>query len=312
MTRPISSTWMGEDGRQFGCQDNETRIRQNRSADRHRHASRPAVPLDAPSTKGTTPPAPATGRRRSITIARAVQEDPNNAEYRIALERAMISASQVHLDAARIAEARGQLDDALREYRRASEFDPPNRQHRRQGRPSSNARIRDQIEASAPAQLRAADARAGAPGGSAAAVQFEHRHGADPRSTRPACATSSARSRSRRASTSCSTARSRTACTRCSLDGVTLERGAESDRHGESAVLQGPWIRRRSSSSRTTRRSGRSTKSRSFRTSTSRTPIRRAGADAEQVIRVGGAAAGPGRSAPNKTANTITSAPRPR
>ena len=59
---------------------------------------------------------------------RAVQREPNNAAFRIAYERAMISASQVHLDAARIAEARGQLDDALREYRRASEFDPPNRQ----------------------------------------------------------------------------------------------------------------------------------------------------------------------------------------
>ena len=59
---------------------------------------------------------------------RAVDKNPNNAEYRIAYERAMISASQVHVDAARIAEARGQLEDALREYRRASEFDPPNRQ----------------------------------------------------------------------------------------------------------------------------------------------------------------------------------------
>jgi general secretion pathway protein D len=58
----------------------------------------------------------------------AVQKDPNNPEYRIAYERAMISASQGHLDQARIAEVRGQLDEALREYRRASEFDPPNRQ----------------------------------------------------------------------------------------------------------------------------------------------------------------------------------------
>ena len=58
----------------------------------------------------------------------AVQKDPNNPQYRIAYERAMISASQEHLDQARIAEARGQLEDALREYRRASEFDPPNRQ----------------------------------------------------------------------------------------------------------------------------------------------------------------------------------------
>jgi type II secretory pathway component GspD/PulD (secretin) len=80
---------------------------------------------------------------------RAVQADPSNAEYRIALERAMISASQVHLDAARVAEARGQLDDALREYRRASEFDPPNRQIAAKVAALERT-IRDQIEASRP------------------------------------------------------------------------------------------------------------------------------------------------------------------
>jgi type II secretory pathway component GspD/PulD (secretin) len=80
---------------------------------------------------------------------RAVQADPNNAEYRIALERAMISASQLHLDAARVAEARGQLEDALREYRRASEFDPPNRTIA--GKVAELERtMRDQIEASRP------------------------------------------------------------------------------------------------------------------------------------------------------------------
>ena len=88
---------------------------------------------------------------------RAVQADPTNAEYRIALERAMISASQVHLDAARVAEARGNLEDALREYRRASEFDPPNRQI--SAKVSDLERMmRDQIEAARPrnsvAQMR--------------------------------------------------------------------------------------------------------------------------------------------------------------
>ena len=58
----------------------------------------------------------------------AVQQEPRNTEYRIALERAMMSASVAHLDQARMFEARGQIDDALREYRRASEYDPPNRQ----------------------------------------------------------------------------------------------------------------------------------------------------------------------------------------
>jgi general secretion pathway protein D len=80
---------------------------------------------------------------------RAVDKDPNNAEYRIAYERAMISASQVHLDAARVAEARGQLEDALREYRRASEFDPPNRQLAAKVVELERT-LRDQIEASRP------------------------------------------------------------------------------------------------------------------------------------------------------------------
>lgn len=80
---------------------------------------------------------------------RAVQADPQNAEYRIALERAMISASIVHLDAARVAEARGNLEDALREYRRASEFDPPNRQIASKVAELERM-MRDQIEASRP------------------------------------------------------------------------------------------------------------------------------------------------------------------
>lgn len=58
----------------------------------------------------------------------AVQEDPDKPEYKIALERAMIEAAQVHAAAARDFEAKGQLDAAVREYRRASEYEPSNRQ----------------------------------------------------------------------------------------------------------------------------------------------------------------------------------------
>ena len=58
----------------------------------------------------------------------AVQADPSGVEYQIALERAMINASIQHLDQARLLEAREQFEDALREYRRASEYDPSNRQ----------------------------------------------------------------------------------------------------------------------------------------------------------------------------------------
>ena len=157
---------MGEDGRPSGCQDNETRIRQNRCADRHRQPRGRRVPLAAPLAAETTRHAPATGRRRSITIAARSQADPNNAEYRIAYERAMISASQVHLDAARVAEARGQLEDALREYRRASEFDPPNRQIAAKVTDLERM-MRDQIEASRPrnsvAQMREQARQSGPP-----------------------------------------------------------------------------------------------------------------------------------------------------
>src|SRR5687767_10805580 len=53
---------------------------------------------------------------------RAVQDRPERTDYRIALERAMLNASHIHTDNARVFEARGQLDEALREYRRANEF----------------------------------------------------------------------------------------------------------------------------------------------------------------------------------------------
>jgi len=80
---------------------------------------------------------------------KAVQASPDRADYTIALQRAMIAASQRHLDQARIFEARGQLDEALREYRRASELDPPNRQVA--GKVTEiERRIRDQAEAQQP------------------------------------------------------------------------------------------------------------------------------------------------------------------
>lgn len=95
---------------------------------------------------------------------RAVQQEPDKPEYKIALERAMLNASAAHLDQARVLEARGQLDDALREYRRASELDPPNRQIA--GKVTEiERRIRDQAEAGQPKpsidQLRQAARQAG-------------------------------------------------------------------------------------------------------------------------------------------------------
>jgi len=77
---------------------------------------------------------------------RAVQEAPDRSDYKIALERAMINASHLHLNQAQLAEARGELEEALREYRRASDFDPPNRQLAAKVI-EIERRIRDQYEA---------------------------------------------------------------------------------------------------------------------------------------------------------------------
>jgi type II secretory pathway component GspD/PulD (secretin) len=82
----------------------------------------------------------------------ALQADPDNLEYRLALERAMLSASVAHLDQARLFEARGQLGDALREYRRASEYDPPNRQVAAKAA-EIERRLRDESEANRPRPL---------------------------------------------------------------------------------------------------------------------------------------------------------------
>jgi type II secretory pathway component GspD/PulD (secretin) len=93
----------------------------------------------------------------------ALQQKPNDATYRISLERAMQSASIAHLDQARVFEARGQLDDALREYRRASEYDPPNRQVA--GKVTEIERyLRDSLEAARRPEQPAPRPQAAAPG----------------------------------------------------------------------------------------------------------------------------------------------------
>jgi general secretion pathway protein D len=87
----------------------------------------------------------------------AVQADPGKAEYRIALERAMLNASHAHFDAARQLEAKDQLDAALVEYRRTVEYDPGNRQAVERVVQLEKT-IRDRMEAARPkspiAQLR--------------------------------------------------------------------------------------------------------------------------------------------------------------
>jgi general secretion pathway protein D len=58
---------------------------------------------------------------------KAVQAAPDNASYKIALQRAMLAASRAHFDRAREYERMDQLEAALGEYRQASEYDPSNR-----------------------------------------------------------------------------------------------------------------------------------------------------------------------------------------
>ena len=82
----------------------------------------------------------------------ALQQEPDNVQYRLSLERAMLNASAAHLDQARIFEARGQIGDAVREYRRASEYDPPNRQIAAKAA-ELERRIRDESEANRPRPL---------------------------------------------------------------------------------------------------------------------------------------------------------------
>ena len=79
----------------------------------------------------------------------AVQEDPGRVDYQIALERAMLTASVQHLDQARLLEAREQFEDALREYRRAGQYDPTNRQIAGKA-VEMERRIRDMAEAARP------------------------------------------------------------------------------------------------------------------------------------------------------------------
>ena len=57
----------------------------------------------------------------------ALQDDPDRPEYRIALERASLSASLFHLERARRADEAGDLETAVAAYRRVYEYDPGNR-----------------------------------------------------------------------------------------------------------------------------------------------------------------------------------------
>src|SRR5437764_13805164 len=58
---------------------------------------------------------------------KAVRAAPDNANYKIALQRAQLASSRAHIDRARDFESKDQLEAALGEYKQASEYDPSNR-----------------------------------------------------------------------------------------------------------------------------------------------------------------------------------------
>lgn len=79
----------------------------------------------------------------------ALQDDPDRTDYKIALERAMIAASQMYLTRAREFETANQPEEALRAYRKALEFEPGNRQlAQRAG--EIERMLRDRLEAALP------------------------------------------------------------------------------------------------------------------------------------------------------------------
>jgi general secretion pathway protein D len=82
-------------------------------------------------------------------FTQAVQEDPDNAGYKISLERAMQSAAREHISRAHDLETKDQLDAALIEYKKALEFDATNRLAASRATELERT-IRDRIEKSRP------------------------------------------------------------------------------------------------------------------------------------------------------------------
>jgi len=82
-------------------------------------------------------------------FTKAVQANPDKAEYKISLERAMQTASRERITRARELEDKDQLDAALLEYRRALALDPSNRLAHARAMELEKI-IRDRIEATRP------------------------------------------------------------------------------------------------------------------------------------------------------------------
>ncbi len=84
-----------------------------------------------------------------VEYRKAAQASPDNATYKIALQRAMQAASRAHFDQGREFEKQDQLEAALGEYQSASEYDPSNRLASSKIAELERI-IRDRIEASRP------------------------------------------------------------------------------------------------------------------------------------------------------------------
>jgi general secretion pathway protein D len=79
----------------------------------------------------------------------ALDADPDRPDYKIALERAMVAAAAMYAERARQFEESGQLEEALRAYRKAQEFEPSNRQLSAKAAQIERT-LRDRLEAANP------------------------------------------------------------------------------------------------------------------------------------------------------------------
>ncbi len=84
-----------------------------------------------------------------VEYRKAAQASPDNATYKIALQRAQQAASRAHIEKAKDFEAHDQLEAALGEYRAASDYDPSNRMASAKVAELDRV-IRDRIEAARP------------------------------------------------------------------------------------------------------------------------------------------------------------------
>lgn len=90
---------------------------------------------------------------------KASQADPDNGDYMVALQKSMQAASRAHFEKAKAFEEQGQLEAAVGEYTRASEFDASNRMAATKARDLDRI-IRQRADASRPRPFQDMQARA--------------------------------------------------------------------------------------------------------------------------------------------------------